>query len=274
MSLQQTQISRAGRRRRGGERRRASASRGAGRRHRCASASPPAARAAVDPNQTTQGSDNWATEQMYEQLVRPDDGDFARHAGGLRADAGRRAGQRRTTRKTWIFKLRQGVQFHKGYGEMTSDDVVFVHPSARRRTSPTRPLCQHRRRRRRTGHYEVDITLQEPRRRCSSARPSSATTPAIVSKKAEEEMGEKLHDRRRRHRPLRARPLRHREAASYLSRHEDYWGEKAKIANVECLYIADTTARTLALLSGDVDMIEARARAGLGALRSCSAIRP
>ena len=32
---------------------------------------------------------------------------------------------------------------------------------------------------------------------------------------------------------------------------------KAKIANVECVYIADTTARTLALLSGDVDMIEA-----------------
>ena len=30
-----------------------------------------------DPNLTTQGSDNWATEQMYEQLVRPDDGRFA-----------------------------------------------------------------------------------------------------------------------------------------------------------------------------------------------------
>ena len=31
----------------------------------------------TDPNYTTQGSDNWATEQMYEQLVRPEDGDFA-----------------------------------------------------------------------------------------------------------------------------------------------------------------------------------------------------
>jgi peptide/nickel transport system substrate-binding protein len=27
---------------------------------------------------------------------------------------------------TWIVKLRQGVQFHKGYGEMTADDVVFT----------------------------------------------------------------------------------------------------------------------------------------------------
>ena len=42
----------------------------------------------------------------------------------------------------------------------------------------------------------------------------------------------------------------------FLSRHEDYWGEPAIISKVECLYIADTTARTLALISGEVDMIE------------------
>ena len=45
------------------------------------------------------------------------------------------------------------------------------------------------------------------------------------------------------------------ERGTTLVRHEGYWGEKAKIANVECVYIADTTARTLALLSGDVDML-------------------
>jgi peptide/nickel transport system substrate-binding protein len=26
---------------------------------------------------------------------------------------------------TWTFKLRQGIQFHKGYGELTADDVVY-----------------------------------------------------------------------------------------------------------------------------------------------------
>ena len=31
---------------------------------------------------------------------------------------------------------------------------------------------------------------------------------------------------------------------------------EGEIGAVECVYIADTTARTLALLSGDVDMIE------------------
>jgi peptide/nickel transport system substrate-binding protein len=25
----------------------------------------------------------------------------------------------------WTFKLREGIQFHKGYGELTADDVVY-----------------------------------------------------------------------------------------------------------------------------------------------------
>jgi peptide/nickel transport system substrate-binding protein len=29
--------------------------------------------------------------------------------------------------KTWTFKIRKGVQFHKGYGEMTAEDVVWSH---------------------------------------------------------------------------------------------------------------------------------------------------
>ena len=41
-----------------------------------------------------------------------------------------------------------------------------------------------------------------------------------------------------------------------MTRFADYWGEPAKIENIDILYIADTTARTLALMSGDVDMIE------------------
>jgi peptide/nickel transport system substrate-binding protein len=28
--------------------------------------------------------------------------------------------------RTWSFKLRSGVQFHEGYGEMTADDVKFT----------------------------------------------------------------------------------------------------------------------------------------------------
>ena len=29
--------------------------------------------------------------------------------------------------QTWTFHIRKGVQFHKGFGEMTVEDVVFSH---------------------------------------------------------------------------------------------------------------------------------------------------
>jgi peptide/nickel transport system substrate-binding protein len=49
-----------------------------------------------DPNYTTQGSDNWATEQMYEQLVRPEDGTFATKPRSS-SPRWRRSGRRRRT---------------------------------------------------------------------------------------------------------------------------------------------------------------------------------
>jgi peptide/nickel transport system substrate-binding protein len=47
------------------------------------------------------------------------------------------------------------------------------------------------------------------------------------------------------------------ESGVYLSAFPDYWDEQPATPKLEVLYIADTTARTLALLSGQIDMIEA-----------------
>ena len=79
--------------------------------------------AQADPNQTTQGADNWAAIQMFEYLVLPPDGNF-----GVKPDDFQPwLAESWTTSDdatTWVFTLRQGVQFHKGYGEMTADDVA------------------------------------------------------------------------------------------------------------------------------------------------------
>ena len=62
-----------------------------------------------DPNLTTQGSDNWATEQIYEQLVRPDDGRFALTPDEYLPTLATEWTQSEDAR-TWNIKLREGVQ--------------------------------------------------------------------------------------------------------------------------------------------------------------------
>ena len=47
-------------------------------------------------------------------------------ARGFRADSRRELGDRRTTPRPGPTSCAEGVKFHKGYGEMTSEDVVFT----------------------------------------------------------------------------------------------------------------------------------------------------
>jgi peptide/nickel transport system substrate-binding protein len=207
-----------------------------------------------DPNQTTQGSDNWATEQMYEQLVRPEDGDFAttpdKYVPTLATEW--------TTSddaKTWNFKLRPGVQFHKGYGEMTADDVVFTYKKAID-DGTNKTIMSNIADVVAKGPLDVEITLKSPDVNLLGTTIFSNNT-CIVSKKAYEELGaEKFMTDAVGTGPYELTRF-DPEWGSAMKRHDGYWGEKAKIGAVECVYIADTTARTLALLSGNVDMIEA-----------------
>ena len=206
----------------------------------------------VDPNLTTQGSDNWAVIQMFEYLVQPPDGDF-----GVKPDDFQPwLAESWTTSedgKTWIFKLRHGVQFHKGYGEMTSDDVTRSFLRARD-SGVSMANYGNLADIQSSGKYEVTIKLRNPDPMFLSSVVATRNV-MVVSKKAEAELGDKFATM-----PIGTGPYKIDRFDSakgmFLSRHEGYWGEQAIIPKVECLYIADTTARTLALISGDVDMIE------------------
>lgn len=207
-----------------------------------------------DPNLTTQGSDNWATEQMYEQLVRPDDGRFALTPDEYLPTLATEWTQS-TDAKVWTFKLRQGVQFHRGYGEMTSDDVVFSFERAMKEGT-NRTILSNIDSVVANGPYEVTIHLKQPDVNLLGTSIFNNNT-SIVSKKAYQEIGaEKFATDAVGTGPYELVKF-DPETGTSLKRHEGYWGEKAKIARVECVYIADTTARTLALLSGNVDIIEA-----------------
>lgn len=206
-----------------------------------------------DPNLTTQGSDNWATEQIYEQLVRPEDGAFAIKPEDYLPTLAT-SWSSSPDAKTWTFQLRQGVQFHKGFGEMTSEDVVYSFKRAMTSGTNTTVLANiadvvaN-------GPSQVTMTLKSPDALFLGTSVFNNNT-SIVSKKAAEQMGEAFGTDAVGTGPYELTKFDN-QVGTVMKRHDGYWGQKAKISAVECVYIADTSARTLALLSGDIDIMEA-----------------
>ena len=205
-----------------------------------------------DPNVTTQGADNWATEQLYEQLVRPEDGQFGKTPQDFKPTLAE-SWTSSDDARTFTFKLRQGVQFHKGFGEMTSEDVVFSFERARNEGT-RKSLYSNVASVAADGPYGFVLNLHNPDPLVLGNLIFN-NNASIVSKKAAQQMGEAFQTDAVGTGPyqlVRFDP----EAGVFLEAFPDYWGEKAKTKYVEMLYIADTTARTLALLARQVDMIE------------------
>lgn len=206
----------------------------------------------VDPNLTTQGADNWTTEQIFEQLVRPADGTFGTSPEEYLPFLAISWDQSEDS-KTWIFHLREGVQFHKGYGEMTAEDVVYSFERAMNdgvRTTLYSNIANVSA----SGDYTVTMTLATPDPLFLGST-IFTNNPCVVSKKASVEKGEDFGTD-----PIGTGPYQlvefDPEAGTKLIAFDEYWGGRAKTTNIVFEYIPDTTARTLALLSGDVDMIE------------------
>jgi peptide/nickel transport system substrate-binding protein len=206
----------------------------------------------ADPNKTTQGADNWATEQMFEQLVRPADGAFGVQEKDFVPTLAESFKSSDGT-KTWTFKLRQGVQFHKGYGEMTSEDVV--HSFTRARNGLNKANYLNVKDVVADGKYGVVITLNNPEPLFLGSG-VFINNSSIVSKKADLEKGDNFTFD-----PVGTGPYEltkfDQKSGVFVKAFDKYWGDKAKVQNLAFTYIADTTARTLALLSGNTDMIEA-----------------
>ncbi len=206
----------------------------------------------ADPNQTTQGADNWHVAQMFEYLAQPNDGDFGKKPEDFKPWLAE-SWATSDDAKTWTFKLRQGVQFHKGYGEMTSDDVVHSFKRAMA-SGPSTANYVNIADVKPDGKYGVVLTLHNPDPLFLGSTIATRNV-MVVSKKADEEKGKGFFTD-----PIGTGPYKMDsfdvQKGVFLSRHEGYWGEAGKIAKIECLYIADNTARTLALISGEVDMIE------------------
>src|SRR5690348_9100020 len=80
---------------------------------------------ALDPAYGIGNGDEFGVRQIYNTLVSPPDGTTRIQADQLQGELAE-TWEMCPDARTWTFRLRHGVQWHKGFGEFTADDVVFT----------------------------------------------------------------------------------------------------------------------------------------------------
>lgn len=211
----------------------------------------------VSPQQTgLTGGDNWAIRQVFDCLVNSADGDFGMTPSDFLPKLAESWEQSKDAR-TWTYRLRKGVKFQKGYGELIADDVVFTFGRLLDPKVVTTSKANYANIAsvKALDPLSVQFQLKRPDPLFNGA--CIATLPAsIMSKKAFEEKGAD----RFKFDPIGTGPYQvdhvDRNAYVMLVANPDHWAGPPATRQLKVGFIADTTARTLAFLSGQVDMIE------------------
>jgi peptide/nickel transport system substrate-binding protein len=160
-----------------------------------------------------------------------------------------------TDGKEITFHLRQGVTFHKGYGEMTAEDVKFsferiIDPAAK---SPEKGSWGQLDHVEVIDKYTVKLVLKG-----RMAQLFTSTLPLnagmIVSKKAVEEMSQKKFG----FNPIGTGPYQlvswEPKKQVKLVAFKDYWGEKPKIKQLTYMPIIEDSTVEIALRTGEIDI--------------------
>jgi peptide/nickel transport system substrate-binding protein len=181
----------------------------------------------------------------------------------------------------WIFRLRQGVKFHDG-SDFNADAVVWNVRKVLDREAPhfdprqvgvTATRMPTLRRAEKIDDYTVALYTSEPDSllpinltnlfmasptHWERKRAAAASAEAAWNAFAADPSGTG---------PFRMTRFVPRERAEYV-RNDAYWGNKAKAERIVLLPIPEANARTAALLSGQVDWIEAPAPDAIPQLRA------
>jgi len=203
----------------------------------------------------TSGASNWPIYHIFDTLVKSPDGTFATRPEDFQPHLAE-SWEADETGLIWTFVLRSGVKFHKGYGDLTADDVVFsfnrhLNPEMLTASKSSYAIIQ--------SIEAVDaqtarFVLQKPDPLFASTLASVASS--ILCKAAFEEKGEEAFD----FDPIGTGPYQFvsgtADSPIMLEANPDYFEGVATIPNIQVDYIADTTARTLAFASGQADVIE------------------
>ena len=202
----------------------------------------------LDPARTTTMEDYAVIQNIYSSLFRfkPDSFELV---PDLATDY-----QVSPDGKTYTFKLRQGVQWHKGFGEFTAEDVEFTvnrikNPETK---SPYAKIFADIVKIEVLGKYEVRMHLKSPD--ATFLQRFTVTSPAegiIASKKAVTQLGENYARQ-----PIGTGPFIFSESVPrekvVLLANKDYYEGAPKLKKVTFVPLADETTALMALDSGEL----------------------
>jgi peptide/nickel transport system substrate-binding protein len=208
----------------------------------------------LDPHRTSATHEKGPISWMFGGLVRfaPGSADPGRIEGDLAESWTKSADGR-----IWTFKLRRGVQFHRGYGEATAEDVVYSYARAAdaKRSSFASSFAQFQKVEALDRHT-LRITLAAPVPSLLGLV-SNYHGGMIVSRKADQELGESFKLK-----PVGFGPfefVEHKtQAELVLKGHATYFRGKPKIDRIVYKFIQSDASRDLAFTSGELDLINGK----------------
>lgn len=160
--------------------------------------------------------------------------------------------------KTYTFRLKKGVQFHAGYGELTSADVAYTldrlnNPAVGATDVKTKCKVDNIESMDTSDPYTFVLNLKEADNEMLIDFASWYTN--IICKKAYEELTPSGFGAK----PVGTGPYEYESGkpAEYyvVKRFADYWGEQGGLDKIQVTMLADETSRINAYNAGEVDMI-------------------
>ncbi len=152
----------------------------------------------------------------------------------------------------WTFKLRRGVQWHRGYGEVTAEDVVFsllksADPSRSAYSSDYAAFDAVEA----LDPYTVRITLKH---RVPSVLGllSNYSGGFIISRKAYEALGSQFARNPVGFGPFQFEAIEPGVAVTFVA-HDAYFRGKPRLTKVKYRFLTSASARGLAFLAGEID---------------------